>query len=130
MARRYSGKRGKAGSKRPDTNTPKPWLTYTKEEVDQLIIKLAKSGNSSAKIGVILRDTYGIPDVKKITNKKILKVMHEHKLSQKLPEDLTNLIKRQLLILKHLEINKQDQVAKRGLLLTESKIRRLSKYYS
>ena len=55
--------------------------------------------------------------------------MHEHKLSQKLPEDLTNLIKRQLLILKHLEINKQDQVAKRGLLLTESKIRRLSKYY-
>ena len=55
--------------------------------------------------------------------------MHEHKLSQKLPEDITNLIKRQLLILKHLEINKQDQVAKRGLLLTESKIRRLSKYY-
>ena len=90
---------------------------------------LAKSGNSTAKIGSALRDSYGIPDVKKHTGKTVLKIMKENKLSPKLPEDLTNLIKRQLAILKHLESNKQDKPASRGLTLTESKIRRLSKYY-
>jgi len=129
MARRYSGKKGKAGSKKPTEDSPKPWLTYTKEEVEQLITKLAKSGNSTAKIGSALRDSYGIPDVKKHTGKTVLKIMKENKLSPKLPEDLTNLIKRQLAILKHLESNKQDKPASRGLTLTESKIRRLSKYY-
>ena len=46
-----------------------------------------------------------------------------------LPEDLQSLIKRLIMIKKHLEENKQDEVAKRGLGITESKIQRLAKYY-
>ena len=46
-----------------------------------------------------------------------------------MPEDLSALIKRDIQLLKHLEGNKQDQVAKRGLRLTESKINRLVRYY-
>lgn len=129
MARMYSGKKGKSGSKKPSVSTPKPWLTYTPAEVEQLIVKLAKSGKASAQIGGILRDSYGIPDVSKLINKSILAVMKEHKLTTPLPEDLTFLIKKQLILIKHFEKNKQDGPARRGVLLAESRINRLIKYY-
>src|SRR3989344_1794402 len=129
MARMYSGKKGKSGSKKPIKRTKKVWLRYSDEEVEQLIIKLAKQGYTQSRIGTILRDTYGVPDVRTILNKKIGKVLEENKLKPKLPEDLLNLIKKELNILKHLEINKKDMPARRGLLLTESKINRLVKYY-
>ena len=77
----------------------------------------------------ILRDTYGVPDVRRILNKKIGKILEENKLKPKLPEDLVALIKKQLNILKHLESNKKDMPAKRGLQLTENKINKLIKYY-
>jgi len=125
----YSGKKGKSGSKKPIKRTKKVWLRYSDEEVEQLIIKLAKQGYTQSRIGTILRDTYGVPDVRTILNKKIGKVLEENKLKPKLPEDLLNLIKKELNILKHLEINKKDMPARRGLLLTESKINRLVKYY-
>ncbi|MEO0301809.1 MAG: 30S ribosomal protein S15, partial [candidate division WOR-3 bacterium] len=38
-----------------------------KEDVEKLIEKLAQQRFSSAEIGMILRDQYGIPDVKAIT---------------------------------------------------------------
>ena len=116
-------------SKKPIKRTKKVWLRYSDEEVEQLIIKLAKQGYTQSRIGTILRDTYGVPDVRTILNKKIGKVLEENKLKPKLPEDLLNLIKKELNILKHLEINKKDMPARRGLLLTESKINRLVKYY-
>ena len=43
--------------------------------------------------------------------------------------DLLALIKRAVFLRKHLEANKQDETAERGLILTESKIKRLTKYY-
>ena len=129
MARMYSGKRGKSGSKKPVKKTKKVWLRYSDQEVEQLIVKLSKQGYSQSKIGITLRDTYGVPDVRIILNKKIGKVLGDNKLVPKLPEDLLSLIKRELNILKHLETNKKDQPAKRGLILTESKINRLVKYY-
>ena len=77
----------------------------------------------------MLRDTYGVPDVKIILNKKVGDVLEEHKLKPKLPEDLVALIKKELNVMKHFEVNKKDMPAKRGLQLTESKINRLVKYY-
>ena len=53
----------------------------------------------------------------------------EKGLTKEMPEDLRNLIKKMVYIQRHMEKNKQDQTAKRGLLLTNSKIRRLVKYY-
>ena len=55
--------------------------------------------------------------------------MAENKLSSKLPEDILALIKKEIDLMKHLEENKKDVSAKRGLKLTESKIHRLVKYY-
>ena len=129
MARMYSGKKGKSGSKKPVKKAKKVWLRYSDQEVEQLIVKLSKQGYTQSKIGTILRDTYGVPDVRIILNKKIGKILIDNKLTPKLPEDLLSLIKRELNILKHLEANKKDQPAKRGLLLTESKINRLVNYY-
>ena len=125
----YSRKKGKSGSTKPLKKTKRVWLRYSDKEVEQLIIKLAKQGNSQSKIGVILRDTYGVPDVRIVLNKKIGKVLEDNELKPKLPDDLMALIKKELNLIKHSEINKKDMSAKRGLQLTESKINRLVKYY-
>ncbi len=37
------------------------WLKYTKEEVEAIILKLANKNLTSEKIGLVLRDQYGIP---------------------------------------------------------------------
>jgi len=129
MARMYSEKKGKHGSTKPVRKTAPTWLKYSPSEVENLVVKLAKEGNPSQKIGLILRDTYGIPSVRTITGKKILTIIKNAGLNPSIPEDLKNLIKRVLQIIKHLETNRKDMTAKRGLQLTESKIRKLVKYY-
>jgi small subunit ribosomal protein S15 len=129
MARMHSGKRGKAGSKKPLVDKPQKWISYSPEEVEQLVVKISKTGKTSAQVGLVLRDTYGIPDVRKITSKKVMKILKENKIEVKVPEPLQFLIKKEVSILKHLEKNKHDMPTKRGLILTESKIRRLMKYY-
>lgn len=129
MARMHSRKRGKAGSTRPEVRTKPGWVRYGAKELAIIIQKLGKEGKSSSEIGMILRDVYGIPDVRPILNTKITKVLAEKKLTGELPEDLLALIRKAIYIRKHLETNNKDQPARRGLLLTESKINRLAKYY-
>src|SRR3989344_1059197 len=82
MARKYSGKKGKSGSKKPVKKTKQVWLRYSDKEVEQLIIKLSKQDNTQSKIGTILRDTYGVPDVRRILNKKIGKILDENKINK------------------------------------------------
>ncbi len=125
----HSRKKGQSGSTKPVVKGKTSWLGYKPKEVEKLVLKLAKSDNTTSQIGIILRDTYGIPDVKAVTKKKITQILVENKLKPKLPEDFTALIKKHIQLMKHLESNKQDQTGKRGLLLTESKIKRLTKYY-
>lgn len=129
MARRYSGKKGKAGSKKPIRRGSPSWIRYKPAEAELLIVKLVKEGKTPSQIGLILRDVYGIPDIKNSFGKKLNKILEEKKLAQQIPEDLMALIKRSIAVRKHLEKNKKDQTAKRGLTLTESKIRALVKYY-
>ena len=125
----YSRRKGKSGSKKPVKKGKISWLRYSENEIEQLIIKLAKQGKSQSEIGMILRDTYGVPDVKRILNIKISKILRDHKLNKEIPEDLLNLVKKEINLMKHLELNKKDMSARRGLILTESKINRLVKYY-
>ncbi len=129
MARMYSRKRGKSGSTRPVEKKQKVWIRYKANEVEMLITKLAKEGNPASKIGLILRDTYGIPNVKLILEKSITKFLEEKNLTGELPEDVLALIQKALKLRKHNEQNHHDMGGKRGLQLTESKIKRLAKYY-
>ncbi|MBU5689671.1 MAG: 30S ribosomal protein S15 [Candidatus Aenigmatarchaeota archaeon] len=129
MARMHARKKGKSGSKRPPVKTAPRWVGYKKVEVEKLVVNLAKEGNRSAKIGLILRDRYGIPSVKQITGKTIKAIMKENKVYPNYPEDLLDLLKRAVNLRNHLEINRKDYTSKRNLVNLESKIRRLGKYY-
>ena len=124
----HSRKKGKAGSRRPHGDAP-AWTSYSSEEIAKLAQKYQKQGKSTSEIGMILRDTYGIASVRAITGKKIGGHLKEAGVQKEIPEDMMDLIKRLVLIQTHMERNKQDQTAKRGRLLTDSKIRRLEKYY-
>ena len=128
MARQFSRKKGKSGSVKP-VNQDLSWVTYSKEEVEALVVKLSKAGNETAKIGLVLRDSYGIPDVKLVIGKKIGQVLTEKELTKMLPEDMTFLIRKHINEMAHFEANHHDMVAKRGMQLTEAKIRNLGKYY-
>ena len=125
----HSKKRGKSGSKRPSIKTIPKWVRYKKAEIEEIVVKLAKEGNSTSKIGLMLRDQFGIPSVKLLTGKTISQIMKNEKIYPKLPEDLFNLLKQTVNLRNHMEKNKADYTSKRGLELLESKIRRLGKYY-
>ncbi len=128
MARMHSRSKGKSGSKKPLKHVP-AWTPYQGKEVEKLVVKYAKTGKTNAEIGLLLRDSYGINSVKALVEKKIGSILKENKVRRKLPDDVTALIKRMIGIKAHLEKNKHDETAKRGLLLTDSKLRRLVKYY-
>ncbi len=125
----HSRKKGKAGSKKPLKKQVVSWLRYTPKEIELLIVKLSKEGKAASHVGMILRDTYGIPDTKELIGKSISDVLKERHALPKIPEDLMALIKKNILVKEHLGKNHKDMTAKHGLELTESKIRRLVKYY-
>ncbi|MGV8144057.1 MAG: 30S ribosomal protein S15 [Methanothermobacter sp.] len=105
------------------------WIEYTDEEIEELILKLKKEGNSTSMIGIILRDQYGVPDVKLITGTKITQILEKHNQGLEYPEDLMNLIRKAVNIHEHLKENPKDLHTRRGLRIVESKIRRLVTYY-
>lgn len=129
MAKMHSRARGISGSKRPLNKTKPTWTTQSEKEIELLIAKLAKEGKTQSQIGLYLRDAYGVPSVRVALKKKLGKVLQEKNIVQQLPEDLLSLIKKSVQLGKHMGTNKKDMTAKRGLQLTESKIRRLVKYY-
>ena len=126
---RKSKEKGKSHSTRPIRTSPPSWVRYTPEEVENLVVELARKGYPPSMIGIILRDQYGIPLVKLITGKKITKILKEHGLQPPIPEDLANLIKRAMRIRRHLEEHPKDYHSRRGLQLIEAKIKRLAKNY-
>ena len=129
MARLHSRKKGKSGSTRPARLEKPAWIERSAEEVEAEVIKNAKKGFTKSIIGMRLRDAYGVPLTKVITGKKIGQILQENGISDPLPEDLKDLIKKALQIRNHLEKNFKDLDSKKGLQRTESKIYRLIKYY-
>ncbi len=101
----------------------------TAEEVEKVAVELRGKGLSSSQIGIVLRDTYGVPDIKLLTKTSMTDVLRSHSVAPGLPEDLYNLITKALNLRDHLEDHKKDLHNKRALQLTEAKIRRLVKYY-
>jgi small subunit ribosomal protein S15 len=128
MARMYSRKKGKSGSRKPAHKEAK-WVSHKPAETEDIVTKLAKKGRGPAEIGLILRDQYGIPSVRLVSKKKIMQIMHEKQAAGELPDDMLNLLKNAVRLRAHLDRNRHDRYSKRGLELTESKIRRLAKYY-
>lgn len=130
MARMHARRRGQSGSTHPVERKKHPeWSSLNPREVESRVIELGKSGRSTSEIGLILRDQYAVPDVKLATGKSVSKILESNNMKSEIPEDLMNLIKTALQLKKHIDDNKKDLKNKRNLQLTESKIRRLTKYY-
>ncbi|KAJ5238736.1 hypothetical protein N7468_003355 [Penicillium chermesinum] len=101
MGRLHSKGKGIASSAIPYSRTPPAWLKTTPEQVVEHITKLAKKGATPSQIGVVLRDSHGIAQVKFVTG-----------LAPELPEDLYFLIKKAVAVRKHLERNRKDKDSK------------------
>ncbi|MEM3551850.1 MAG: 30S ribosomal protein S15 [Candidatus Bathyarchaeia archaeon] len=121
--------KGKSHSTRPVSKRPPGWCKYQPEEVEALVIKLAKEGNYPSRIGTILRDQYAIPLVKPLTGKTISQILREAGLAPSMPEDLGNLMGKAARLSAHLEKHRRDVHNKRALQLVEAKIHKLSRYY-
>ena len=130
MARMHARRRGKSCSVRPYRKQAPAWSNSDPAAITKIILDLRKEGASSAKIGLVLRDRYGVPDVKLATGKRVGTILRENKVASEIPEDLRDLMIKALGLRKHLSENKRDLHNKRQLQLVESKIRRLVKYYT
>ena len=92
-------------------------------------MELARKGETMSKIGLILRDAYGVPLVKIICGKTISQILAEHGITHQLPENWHSWPEVRSKFGKHLEVHRKDLDSKKGLQRQESKIRRLVKYY-
>jgi len=128
MGRIYAGKKGKSGSNRP-VERDLSFVRISAKEVEEKVLQLTKENYQPSQIGLIMRDSYGVPSIKALTGKSISKILEENGNAPKVPEDLQSLVERFTKLSKHLEANPKDVHNKRGLQMIESKIRRLSKYY-
>merc|ERR1711924_461356 len=119
------GGKGIAKSAMPYRRRAPAWLKTKPEEVFEQITKMAKKGVLPSQIGVTLRDSYGVPKVKAVTGNKILRILKLQGLAPTIPEDLYHLIKKGVQMHKH----KKDKDSKFRLVLVESRIHRLARYY-
>merc|ERR1712242_134272 len=108
MGRMHAPGKGISQSALPYRRSVPQWLKLTSDEVKDQIFKLAKKGLTPSQIGVILKGKGMAPE---------------------LPEDCYYLIKKAVSIRKHLERNRKDKDAKFRLILVESRIHRLARYY-
>ncbi len=125
----HSSRRGSSGSKRPVMAKNPTWVQQSPEEIKELVAKMAGEGVSMAKIGLILRDQHAIPNVRLATGMSMKEICTEKGIKFELPEDLACLMRGAVSLSGHLKTNKKDLHNARGLMLIESKIRRLVKYY-
>lgn len=129
MARMHTRKRGKSKSRKVKKSTAHLWLQYSPEQIREFVLKLAKEGRAEAEIGLTLRDQFGIPSVKNATGKRISEILKEGNLLSQYPSDLLDLIKKAVRLRRHLQHSKKDLHNKLRLTRTESKIKRLVRYY-
>ena len=130
MARLYSKKKGKSGTKKPKAKGNPEWVDADPEEIKALILKLSKEGIPSAKIGLTLRDMYGVPSVRALIGMTVGQLLKKEGAETEYPEDLLNLIKKAVRMREHLKGTNKDIRNKVKLGHVESKINRLVKYYA
>lgn len=129
MARIHAHRKGRSSSARPLRTASPTWVPLGSKEIEQQISQLAREGKSTPLIGAFLRDQFGVPDVKLATGKTVRQILREQKLEPRLPEEITNLLRRVVNLQDHIATNPKDLSNQRALTLVESKIRRLAKYF-
>ena len=129
MGRMYGRGKGMSKSSLPYRKVAPKRITVEADEIVTKIAALAKKGFMPSKIGVILRDSFAIPQSHLITGSKILRILKKKGIAPEFPEDLYCLMRKAVQIRKHIEKNNRDRDSKYRLILVESKIHRLARYY-
>merc|ERR1712232_1069927 len=129
MARMYGKSKGIAKSALPYRRSAASWVKAKPAEIVANICKMSKKGLTPSQMGVTLRDSMGVAQVKALTGSKILRILKQHGLAPAIPEDMYFLIKKAVAIRKHLERNRKDKDSKFRLILVESRIHRSARYY-
>ena len=122
-------RKGISQSTLPYRRSVPSWLKLSTDDIVEHIVKLSKKGKKPSEIGVILRDWYGVGQVRWVTGSKIMRIMKAKGFVPAIPEDLYHLIKKAVAIRKHLDRNRKDRDSKFRLILVESRIHRLARYY-
>ncbi|AIB09583.1 40S ribosomal protein S13 (nucleomorph) [Lotharella oceanica] len=129
MGRMYSLGRGISSSVTPYRKNSYDFKGITSENLSKIIIKLFKSGLTPSQIGMKFRDEYAIVDVRNISNYNLVSLAKKRGLRIEIPEDLFFLVRRAVVIKKHLKRFPKDLSNKYRLTQIESHINRLSRYY-
>jgi small subunit ribosomal protein S13e len=125
----YGPGKGISGSALPYRRSPPAWLKVTSRDLVKQIIELSKKGMAPSMIGLTLRDSLGVAQVKSVTGRKIVRILKASGRGAELPEDMFCLIARAVNMRKHLERHRTDMDTKFRLILVESRIHRLARYY-
>lgn len=103
------------------------WLKYTDQEVKEIILKIVEKQPelTSEKIGLILRDNYGIPKTKiyGFSIRKVLKEANKYK-----NPDLSNMQTKVAKLEKHVAKNKQDKRTGRALIINKARLKKIEDY--
>lgn len=129
MGRVYSKGKGISDSVTPYRLHTLEWKGLTQENLIKIIIKLAKKGLTPSQIGLLLRDSFSIVDLKNITGFNISRILSMKGITIDIPEDLFHLIKKVKKIKSHLDNYPSDLGNKFRLSQIEDHIYRLVSYY-
>ncbi|XP_033043111.1 40S ribosomal protein S13-like [Trachypithecus francoisi] len=129
MGRMHAPGKGLSQLVLPYCHSVPTWLKLTSDDVKEQIYKLAKKGLTPSQIGVILRDSHHAAQVHFVTGNNILRLLKSKGLAPDLPEDLYHLIKKAVAVQKYPESSRKNKDAKFRLILIESWIHHLVRYY-
>ncbi len=131
MARMHTGRHGKSKSRKPDVEIGKmpEGLELSKEQIEQIITDYAKQNTPPALIGQQLKEKHNVKYVKQVFGKRLGAILKEKKLNTEIPADMLDLLKKAVVMRRHLAENKKDVHNKTRLTRVESKIWRLTRYY-
>ena len=88
------------------------WVKMKPDEMEKIVVELARNGESPAKIGLILRDKYGIPK-SRVFGKKITQILLEK--NEKYPTEKEEIGKKIASLKEHTKKNKKDHPSSRAL---------------
>ena len=94
MGRMYGPGKGMSSTTLPYKRRTPSWIKLKPEDLSEQFCKLAKKGMTPSSIGVTLRDSFGVSQVKMITTIKFLRILKKKGLAPSIPEDLYFLVEK------------------------------------
>ena len=125
----HTGHHGKSKSRKPEPESVNVPQDFNKEEVEKVIVEYAKKGMTGSQIGQNLKDKHNVPYVKQYFGKRLVTILKANKVAGDIPQDMMDLLRRAVIMRRHIEKNHNDVHNKVRLRRVEAKIWRLTKYY-